>query len=89
MAAQSLGSMKVIVQPENASFVVATSEHHQGSAYRDPVRLGGSQDQTVDRDQPGRHAGFALQPGRHAGFALRPGRHAGFALQPNGARLES
>ncbi|WP_446219309.1 hypothetical protein [Micromonospora sp. IBHARD004] len=41
-----------------------TSEPHQGSAYRDPVRLGGSQDQTVDRDrdQPGRHAGFALQP---------------------------
>ena len=62
MAAQSLWSMKVIVQPENASFVVATSELHQGSAYRDPVRLGGSQDQTVDRDQPVRHAGFALQP---------------------------
>jgi hypothetical protein len=43
---------------------VATSEPHQGSAYRDPVRLGGGQDQTVDRDrdQPGRHAGFALQP---------------------------
>jgi hypothetical protein len=44
---------------------LGTSEPLQGSAFRDPVRLGGNQDKTVDRDrdrdrdQPGRHAGFA------------------------------